>query len=147
MQNPRFRIFRILTIVAAFGVLAAVLAACGGGESSTEHKVWFGNLEDGAEITSPFEVTMKAQNLVVEPAASGIRDGHGHFHILVDVPLPEAPDPIPFDERHIHYGTGDSVATLELPPGDHTLTLQFARGNHVPYDPQIAQTIRITVVE
>jgi hypothetical protein len=127
-------------------ILSLSLAACGK-KADTTREVWFGNLEDGQIVTSPFVVEMKARNLVVEPAAAGIRDGHGHFHILIDVPLPEAPDPIPFDEQHLHFGGGDTVTTLNLPPGEHTLTLQFAKGDHVPYAPQIARTIRITVVE
>ncbi len=137
--------------LAASSAFAASLlfAACGGGDGqpAPERKVWFGNLSDGDTVTSPLTVTMKAENLVVEPAAAGIRDGYGHFHILVNVPPPEAPQAIPFDEQHIHYGAGDTIATLELPPGDHTLVLQFATGDHVPYDPQIKQTVRVTVVE
>src|SRR5690606_31221066 len=76
-----------------------------------------------------------------------ITDGHGHFHILIDVPPPEAPAPIPFDAQHRHFGGGDTVVTLDLEPGEHTLTLQFAKGDHVPYDPQIAQTIRVIVAD
>ncbi|MBI2856641.1 MAG: DUF4399 domain-containing protein, partial [Chloroflexi bacterium] len=32
-------------------------------------------------------------------------------------------------------------------PGEHTLRLLFAKGNHVPYDPAITDSIKITVVE
>jgi hypothetical protein len=121
--------------------LVAGLTACGKKE---ERKVWFGNLNDGAEVESPFTVEMEAQNLVVEPAANGVTDGHGHFHILVDVPASASGEPIPADAQHIHYGMGDTTATLDLPVGDHTLILQFSKGDHVPYD-GIRQEIKIRV--
>jgi hypothetical protein len=113
----------------------------------TRHEVRFGNLVDGQTVTTPFVVSMIAKNLVVEPAAAGIRKGYGHFHILVDVPAVKAPKPIPFDPQHLHYGKGQTETTLDLPAGMHTLTLQFAKGDHVPYDPPITQTIRVHVVE
>jgi hypothetical protein len=113
--------------------------------ANIEREVWFANLKDGSEVESPFRVDMKAKNLVVESAANGVTDGHGHFHILVDTSLPGQDLPIPSDARHIHYGQGDSVAFLDLPVGDHTLTLLFAKGDHIPYQPQIMQEIRIRV--
>lgn len=149
--------FATSSFILSFSVAAAVLlTACAGtpahesAEASEPRRVWFGNLVDGQTVTSPVTVEMKAAGLIVEPAARGVRDGHGHFHILIDVPTakwPKAPNPIPFDEVHRHFGGGDSVTTLDLPPGEHTLTLQFATGDHVPYEPQIAQTIRIRVTE
>lgn len=125
-------------------VAAMVFSAC---SSGSERKVYFGNLKDGAEVESPFRVEMKTENLVVEPATNGITDGHGHFHIIVDSPMPPTVAPIPKDSMHIHYGQGQTEAELDLPKGVHTLILQFAKGDHVPYDPQIAQEIRVHVTK
>ena len=122
----------------------AIFTACGGGGSK---KVYFGNLEDGAQLESPFKVKMKAENLIVEPATLGVTEGHGHFHILVDAPLASPAGSIPKDEAHIHYGNGQSEAILDLPVGQHTLILQFAKGDHVPYDPPIYQQVQITVTK
>jgi hypothetical protein len=122
-------------------VLTLSLSACG----KNKGKVHFGNLNDGDEVESPFTVQMVAENLVVEPAANGVVDGHGHFHILVNTPVPMSLDPIPNDAQHIHYGQGQTEAVLDLPEGEHTLILQFAKGDHRPYDPQIAQEIKIRV--
>lgn len=110
-------------------------------------EVNFGNLVEGQTVTSPFVVKMTAKNLVVEPAAAGIHEGHGHFHILVDAPAVKAPEAIPFDPQHIHFGKGQTETTLDLPAGEHTLTLQFAKGDHVPYDPPVTRTIHINVVQ
>ena len=123
-------------------VLSMVFSACG---PRSDRKVHFGNLRDGAVVESPFRVEMKAENLVVEPATNGVTDGHGHFHIIINSPMPPAPAPIPKDSLHIHYGQGQTETELDLPEGEHALILQFAKGDHVPYDPQIAQQIRIRV--
>jgi hypothetical protein len=120
------------------------LMACGGGGSK---RVYFGNLEDGSNVESPFKVEMKAENLIVEPATMGVNDGHGHFHIIVDASLASPAEPMAKDEKHIHYGNGQMETTLDLPVGQHTLILQFAKGDHVPYDPPIYQQIQVNVTK
>lgn len=124
--------------------MALVIWACGDGANK---RVYFGNLEDGSNVESPFRVEMKAENLIVEPASLGVNEGHGHFHILVDAPLSGAGQPIPKDEKHIHFGQGETETVLDLPVGQHTLVLQFATGDHVPYDPQVFQQIQINVTK
>ncbi len=97
--------------------------------SAQAPSVRFAGPADGATVSSPFEVTMEATDLIVEPSGD-INEGAGHFHILVDTPFVDAGVVIPTDERHLHYGKGQTTATLELPPGEHTLRLQFADGAH-----------------
>lgn len=129
----------------ALGALgsALLLAACGGDNK----KVYFANLADGASVESPFKVEMKAENLVVEPATMGVNDGHGHFHIILDAPLASPSEPMPKDGTHIHYGEGQTETILDLPVGQHALILQFAKGDHVPYDPPVYQQITINVTK
>lgn len=130
----------------AYGSLAiaGLLMACGGG---SEKKVYFGNLADGAQVESPIKVLMKAENLIVEPAALGVNEGHGHFHIIIDGPIASPSEPMVKDGSHIHYGNGQTEAMVDLPLGQHTLILQFAKGNHVPYDPPVYQQVQITVTK
>jgi hypothetical protein len=46
-------------------------------------------------------------------------------------PLPsQAGAEIPFDETHLHFGKGQTEASIPLTPGKHTLTLQFANALH-----------------
>jgi len=125
---------------------ATALISIGCGQGS-QKRVYFGNLEDGSNVESPFRVEMKAENLIVEPATLGVNEGHGHFHILVDAPLAGSKQPIPKDAKHIHYGQGETETVLDLPVGQHTLILQFATGDHVPYDPPIFQQIQINVTK
>ena len=123
--------------------LGLFLVACGGGDK----KVYFGNLADGASLESPFKVQMKAENLIVEPASMGVNEGHGHFHIVVDASLASPAEPMSKDAQHIHYGDGQTETTLDLPVGQHTLILQFAKGDHVPYDPPVYQQVSVNVTK
>lgn len=111
--------------------------------------------EKGVKITKPatastvrgsFEVCMDIGGFTVEPAKNGVNEGKGHHHLLVDVPVPsDLSQPIAKDENHIHMGDGSKCKTLNLSPGIHTITALFARGNHVPYDPPVKDTIFVEV--
>ena len=53
--------------------------------------------------------------------------------------------PVPADASHIHFGKGQSKHVLNVAPGQHTLTLQFADGAHRSYGPEWATSITVTV--
>ena len=139
--NKKWVFGTYLSVLSAFLV---IFTGCGSGSGK---KVYFGNLEDGAQLESPFKVQMKAENLIVEPATLGVNEGHGHFHIIIDANLASPSEPMPKDTVHLHYGNGQSDAILDLPEGQHTLILQFAKGDHVPYDPPIYQQVRVNVTK
>ncbi|HKU38183.1 MAG TPA: DUF4399 domain-containing protein [Polyangiales bacterium] len=116
-------------------------------------KVMFIEPTDGAKLTGPLEngkiavnVKMGAEGITVKPAGA-VEAGSGHHHIIVDA----EPDPegkvVAKDEQHIHYGQGQTEATLMLSPGDHTLQLQFADGIHRSYGPKLSNTVKISVAE
>ena len=49
-------------------------------------------------------------------APAGIeRLNTGHHHLLIDTKLPSLDDPIPNDFNHLHFGGGQTEATVELP--------------------------------
>ncbi len=134
-------------LVGVLGLLlfaVGLLAACGDDEPLG--RVFFIGIEDGDRVSSPVQVRMGVEDLTVEPA-NGIREGFGHHHILVDVGLTPAGQEIPKDIRHLHFGKAQTEAAIELEPGDHTLRLLFANGEHVPYDPTISEVITINVTE
>ncbi|MGH8887471.1 MAG: DUF4399 domain-containing protein [Egibacteraceae bacterium] len=147
---------RRLLMAALAAVTALVLAACGGGgqpasaESATkpagsqaaEGYVDFAEPQNGATVSSPVTVKMKAEGITIEPAGA-VRPGAGHFHVMIDTPCPAAGQVIPADDTHKHYGKGQTEATLELTPGQHTLCLQAADGAHTALAP--TKTITITV--
>jgi len=46
---------------------------------------------------------------------------------------------------HKHYGKAQSEGELELEPGKHKITLQFANAYHVSYGKEFAKTITVNV--
>ena len=115
-------------------------------ESAAGPAVRFAQPDDGATVSSPFEVVMEATGLVVEPSGE-INDGAGHFHILVDTDFVAAGEVIPTDEQHLHYGKGQTTVSLELSPGEHTLRLQFADGAHTALEGEQYRDTIIVIVE
>ena len=100
---------------------------------------------NGDIVTSPFNVEMAAQGLTVEPAGE-IHAGAGHFHILIDTDFIAPGELLPFDESHLHFGKGQTTATLDLKPGVHVLRLQFANGAHIALaGDEYRATITVTV--
>lgn len=107
-------------------------------------KVFFANLEDGQTVSSPVKVEFGVEGMEVEPAGE-LHEGKGHHHIIIDGAALERGTVVPADETNIHYGKGQTETELELAPGQHTLTMQFADGYHQSYGEQMSATISITV--
>ena len=110
-------------------------------------RVYFVSPTDGATVDARFDVVMAAAGLIVEPSGK-INPNAGHFHILVDTDFVEAGETIITDDQHLHFGKGQAVAKLELPPGEHVLRLQFANGAHIALaGPQYRDEITVMVAE
>ncbi|PCF96004.1 DUF4399 domain-containing protein [Vreelandella nigrificans] len=102
--------------------------------------------EDGAEVSSPIQVEMAVTGMDIEPAGT-MKDGTGHHHLLIDAGPIAKGEVVPTDDTHIHFGGGQTSYELSLPPGEYTLTLQFADGAHLSYGPDWSSTITVNVVE
>ena len=73
-------------------------------------------------------------------------DGIGHHHLVVDSPLPALDQPLPKDDKHLHFGKGQTETVLTLAPGKHTLQLVLGDANHIPHQPAVvSERITITV--
>lgn len=120
-----------------FGLTTSVFA-------DTTPKVFFSNLLDGGQVFSPFVVEMGIDGYAVEPAGAP-KDGTGHHHIVVDGGFIKEGELIPADEKHLHFGKGQTSATVSLTPGEHKLTLQFADGLHRSYGEKLSATVNVVV--
>jgi hypothetical protein len=71
----------------------------------------------------------------------------GHHHLLVNLEkLPDMNMPIPADKNHLHFGKGQTEATIELSKGKHTLQLLLGNYIHIPHKiPLLSEKIEITV--
>lgn len=99
---------------------------------------------DGATVSSPFKVRFGVAGLTVEPAGD-IKAHSGHHHLLINLDAVPAGESVPFTDRHLHFGKGQTEADVTLPPGSYKLTAQFANGAHQSYGKALSQTIRVTV--
>ena len=107
-------------------------------------KVFFISPKDGATVSSPVKLQFGVDGYQVKPA--GVADAlTGHHHVIIDGKPTAKNEVIPADETHLHFGKGQTEADINLSPGSHTLTLQFADGAHRSYGPEMSSTIHITV--
>lgn len=107
-------------------------------------KVYFKNLKDGQTVTSPFKVEMGADNIAVDTARD-ILPASGHHHILIGLDSLPSGTVVPKDSVHLHFGNAQQEAELNLPPGKHKISLQFADGIHRSYGSKLSTTITVNV--
>jgi Domain of unknown function (DUF4399) len=99
---------------------------------------------DGATVTSTFKVRFGVKGMSVAPAGEIVANS-GHNHLLINRTSVSAGQSVPFDDQHKHFGAGQTETMVTLPPGQYTLTSQFANGAHQSYGSPMSSTIRVTV--
>lgn len=108
-------------------------------------RVYFVDLANGAEVSSPLTVKFGVEGIAIAPAGTD-QPASGHHHLVIDAELPPADAPVPANANYVHFGKGQTETTIELTPGAHTLQLVFANYLHVPFNPPLAsEKISITV--
>lgn len=137
--------FLISTVLAAVVSLAASTAAAS--EAAQGAKVYFITPTNGSKVKSPVTVTFGLTGMGVAPAGTD-KPNTGHHHLLIDVAeLPDLKMPLPKDNKHRHFGGGQTEVALELSPGPHTLQLILGDMNHIPHQPPLMSEKIIIVVE
>lgn len=101
--------------------------------------------KNGAEVKNPVKVLFGLSGMGVAPAGTQ-KENTGHHHLLIDGPKVETTAPLPTSEQVVHFGGGQTEATVTLKPGKHTLQLMLGDWKHQPHQPPVASdTITITV--
>jgi hypothetical protein len=104
---------------------------------------------NGATVKGPqVTVLFGLKGMGISPAGMPM-GATGHHHLLIDSALPtNLATPMPANDQLVHFGKGQTEATVTLKPGKHTLQLVLGDHNHVPFDPLLASDkITITVTE
>jgi hypothetical protein len=122
---------------------AAVLLSVSAG-ALAQQSVWFAEPANGATVSSPFKVRFAVAGMALKPAGD-MTAGTGHHHLLINAAPVKAGELIPVDDKHLHFGKGQTETELSLPPGNYTLTMQFANGLHQAYGAGMNKEIKITV--
>jgi hypothetical protein len=140
--------FSITATVAAVPLASAQTAAVSVARTPSPPgaEVYIISPKDGAKVHSPVTVVFGLKGMGVAPA--GIKfDNTGHHHLLVDTDPPsDVNAPLPATDKILHFGKGQTEASVPLSPGKHTLQLLLGDQNHVPHNPPvISKKITITV--
>lgn len=114
-------------------------------EITDGQNVFFANLEDGQSVTSPLTVEFGVEGMEVEPAGQ-IKENSGHHHLLINHDFITAGEIIPAgDSTMLHFGAGQTSTEVNLPIGEHKLTMQFANGAHMSFGEKMSTTINVSV--
>lgn len=117
-------------------------------------EVRFVHPRPGDTLPTTFAVRFNGEGVRIQPAGKAPRERgrsreqagripSGHYHLIIDGgPVPEG-QIIPTDDRHIHYGKGQTGGVVTVAPGQHTLTVQLADGEHRSYGPKLSETLTI----
>ena len=93
-----------------------------------------------AEVASPVTVKFGIEGMEVAPAGTD-KANTGHHHLIIDGKVDDMAAAIPADANHVHFGKGQTEATVELKPGKHTLQLVLGDKNHVPHNPPVMSDV------
>src|SRR5258706_14818364 len=129
-------------------LLAAMALAQDRSTTAAGAEVYFIAPRDGATVHGPVTVQFGLKGMGVAPA--GVKfDNTGHHHLLIDTDAPADPGaPLPATDKIVHFGKGQTEASVPLSPGKHTLQLLLGDQNHVPHNPPaISSKITITVAK
>ena len=132
-------------------MLSFFLLSSGSGYSNDEESRNTANLyiispADGTTQKNPVKIVFGLSGMGVAPAGVDIANT-GHHHLLIDLDtLPDKSLPIPNDEKHRHFGAGQTETTIDLSKGSHTLQLILGNHSHVPHEtPVVSKKITINI--
>ena len=129
--------------------LLSTIAVARAGETPApaNAKVYFINLKNGDAVTSPVTVRFGLSGMGIAPAGTQVADT-GHHHLIIDDKIEgdALNEAIPMDEHHLHFGKGQTEASVNLPKGTHTLQLVLGDWSHIPHkQPVMSERITVTV--
>lgn len=91
----------------------------------------------GTEVTVKMEAT---GTLITRP--DGSKDpGKTHLQLLLDVAPPAGTGPVPVQPPYVHT-TETTYTFKDVQPGEHTLIVQVAYGDHSPVQPPVMVTVK-----
>ena len=141
MKKPLYLLFILLTSFSS-----SIASASPASQSSSPEGaiVYIISPVDGAVVNSPVLIRFGLKGMGVAPAGTD-RANTGHHHLLVDgEALPNMTTAMGANVKH--FGGGQTEASVELLPGEHTLQLIMGDKYHVPHTPPVvSEKITVTV--
>ncbi len=116
------------------------------GLANSNPEVYFIEPKSGDIVSNKFTVKFGLSNFGVAPAGYDIPKT-GHHHLLVNVDLPEDLSlPIKADDKHIHFGLGQTEGEITLDKGAYRLRLLLGNYLHIPHSEPIFSEEIIVIV-
>jgi hypothetical protein len=129
---------------------AAAPPAAAASSSPGGSRVFFVEPTDGATVKSPVHLRFGIQGMEISPVPAGdvtsARPGMVHHHVGVDTDCLPPGTAIPKASPWVHFGKGDAEMEMQLPPGQHKLTLQVGDDMHMT-QPGMCSTITVNVTQ
>jgi hypothetical protein len=114
---------------------------------TTAKSVSFAWPQAGSTVFSEFDVAFGVAGMGLRKAGEDVTDkSTGHHHLIIDDAGIALGQPVPKDDRHLHFGDASTTAHVKLAPGEHTLIAQLADGAHLSYGPELSATMKVKVV-
>ena len=110
---------------------------------------------DGFQSNSKdFKVEFGVKNIVISPAGIEVQKTKkchvsGHHHLIINESYDVISNkdlPIPFERNVLHFGGGQTEATLSLPAGKYTLQLVLGDYEHKPIKPLMSNQLDNPIV-
>lgn len=135
------------TVLAGLLGVGALSAASPMYAAGPKNSVSFSNVKSGDTVPPKFTYKFEVTGYELSPAAAGLVPGTGHHHLVIDGPTDFVAkgEAIPFDATHKHFGKAQTEGELELEPGKHKITLQFANHLHESFGKEFSKTITVNV--
>ncbi len=144
MKLSSISMSRLLTVLAASVAALALVSGCANTPSPPAQQVSILEPANNATVGTTFKVRFGVKGLEVAPAGDIVANS-GHHHLLINLDSMPAGESIPFSDKHMHFGKGQTEAEVKLAPGVYKLTAQFANGAHQSYGKSLSDVITVTV--
>ena len=113
-------------------------------------RVFFVSPKNGDTIKAGHRAEFGSEMFTIAAVPQGevteVRPGTGHYHLGFDTDCLPAGTVIPKADPWQHFGTGSNRTEINLPPGQHKLTLQIGDDKHATMT-DLCETITVTVTE
>lgn len=136
-------LFRTLATSLTAAALALTISGCASTMAPSQ-AVSIVEPADNAVVPTTFKVRFGIKGMDVAPAGDIVANS-GHHHLLINLDSVPAGESVPFSDKHMHFGKGQTETDVTLPPGAYKLTAQFANGAHQSYGAPMSASIQITV--
>ena len=132
-----------------------VVGACGSNEPVSQPasgpRVFFAEPQNGATVKSPVHLKFGIENYQLAAVPPGTvetsRPGMGHHHVGIDTDcLSPGATIVKGTPSWVHFGDGKAEIDMQLPPGQHKLTLELGDDLHKTIE-GLCQTITVNVTE